>query len=96
MAPIDTPLYRICEEFLEQNEPGATLMPVISPGFTDSHFMRETFGTIAYGFWPCRRTPIDVYLGGVHNKDERIHVDDLVHATRFHLFATKRMGSLTK
>jgi acetylornithine deacetylase/succinyl-diaminopimelate desuccinylase-like protein len=96
VARIDTPLYRVCEEFLEQNEPGATLMPVVSPGFTDSHFMRETFGTVAYGFWPLRRTPSEVYLGGIHNRDERIHVDDLVYATRFHLFATERMGSLTK
>jgi acetylornithine deacetylase/succinyl-diaminopimelate desuccinylase-like protein len=95
VAPIDTSLYRICEEFLEQNEPGATLMPVVSPGFTDSHFMRETFETVAYGFWPLRRTPSEVYLGGIHNRDERIHVDDLVYATRFHLFATERMGSLT-
>jgi len=94
VAPVDTPLYRICEEFVAEHEPRATLLPTISTGFTDSHFMREAFDTVAYGFWPCRSTPSDIYLGGVHNKDERIHVDDLVYATRFHLFATERLGSI--
>ena len=96
VAPIDTPLYRICEQFVAEHEPRATLLPTISVGFTDSHFVREAFGTIAYGFWPCRSTPSDIYLGGIHNSDERIHVDDLVYATRFHLFATERLGSLAK
>jgi acetylornithine deacetylase/succinyl-diaminopimelate desuccinylase-like protein len=95
VAPIDTALYRVCEEFLAEHEPRATLLPTISSGFTDSHFLREAFGTVAYGFWPSRNTPSDVYLGGIHNKDERIHVDDLVYATRFHLFATERMGSVS-
>ena len=96
VAPIDTPLYEICEQFLAKHEPRATLMPTISSGFTDSHFIREAFGTVAYGFWPCRSTPSDIYLSGIHNKDERIHVDDLVYATRFHLFATERLGALNK
>ena len=96
VAPIDTPLYEICEQFLAEHEPRATLLPTISVGFTDSHFMREAFGTVAYGFWPCRSTPSDIYLGGIHNSDERIHVDDLVYATRFHLFAAERLGSLSR
>ncbi len=96
VAPIDTPLYEICEQFIAEHEPRATLLPTISSGFTDSHFIREAFGTVAYGFWPCRSTPSDIYLGGIHNSDERIHVDDLVYATRFHLFATERLGSLAK
>jgi acetylornithine deacetylase/succinyl-diaminopimelate desuccinylase-like protein len=95
VAPINTPLYGVCEQFLAEYEPQATLMPTISTGFTDSHYMREAFGTVAYGFWPCKSTPSNIYLGGIHNRDERIHVDDLVYATRFHLFATERMGSIT-
>ena len=91
VAPIDTPLFRICQEFLELNDPGAALLPVISPGFCDSHFMRERFGTVAYGFWPLRSTPIDVYRAGFHNRNERVHADDLVYATRFHLFAAERL-----
>ncbi len=91
VAPIDTPLYQVCQDFLDENDPGATLLPSVSPGFCDSHFMRETFGTVAYGFWPSRRTPIEVYNGGFHNRDERIHSDDLAYATRFHIYAAERL-----
>jgi acetylornithine deacetylase/succinyl-diaminopimelate desuccinylase-like protein len=91
VAPIDTELYGICQGFLDEHDPGATLMPTISPGFCDSHFMREKFGTVAYGFWPMRHTPVDVYIKGIHNKDERIHSDDLAYAVRFHIYAANRL-----
>ena len=91
VAPIDTKLFDICQDFLNENDPGATLLPTISPGFCDSHFMRERFGTVAYGFWPLRATPHDVYHKGIHNKNERIHTDDLAYATRFHIYAAQRL-----
>ncbi|MDQ4026656.1 MAG: M20/M25/M40 family metallo-hydrolase [Actinomycetota bacterium] len=91
VAPIDTELYGICQEFLDEHDPGAALMPTISPGFCDSHFMREKFDTVAYGFWPMRRTPVDVYIKGIHNKDERIHSADLAYAVRFHIYAANRL-----
>ena len=95
MASIDTPMFPLFEEFLAREDPGATLIPTICTGFTDSHYMREAFGTAAYGFWPTKHTPVDVYFNGIHNKDERIHVDDLVYATRFHLFVAERFQSLS-
>lgn len=91
VSPVDTRLFEICQDFLDLHDPGASLLPVVSPGFCDSHYMRESFGTVAYGFWPLRRTPIETYHEGIHNKDERIHVDDLVYATKFHLFAARRL-----
>ena len=95
MASIDTPMFPLFEEFLAREDPGVTLIPTIGTGFTDSHYMREAFGTAAYGFWPTKHTPVDVYFSGIHNKDERIHVDDLVYATRFHLFIAQRFQSLS-
>ena len=86
-SPIDTPLYRACQSFLGENDPGAALLPVLLTGFCDMHFLREAFGTVAYGFWPVRFTPLDVYLDGFHRRDERIHADDLLYAIRFHLHA---------
>jgi acetylornithine deacetylase/succinyl-diaminopimelate desuccinylase-like protein len=91
VSPIDTELFEVCQGFVRDQDPGATLLPVMSPGFSDSHFMREKFGTVAYGFWPMRHTPVDVYHGGFHNRDERIHVDDLTYATRFHIYAAHRL-----
>jgi hypothetical protein len=58
------------------------------------HFLREAFGTVAYGFWPVRHTPVDVYQSGFHSRDERIHVDDLAYAVRFHLHAAHAIGEL--
>ncbi len=94
MSPIDTPLYEVCQSFLDRRDPGAVLLPVVSTGFTDSHFLREAFGTVAYGFWPCRYTPIDILHAGVHNRDERIHIDDLGYALDFHLEACRTIGRL--
>lgn len=91
VAPIDTALFGICQEFLDGCDPGALLLPTISPGFCDSHFMRERFDTVAYGFWPMRHTPVSVCHDGIHNRDERVHADDLAYATRFHIYAANRL-----
>ena len=56
--------------------------------------MRQAFGTVAYGFWPSRHTPLDIYYEGVHNRDERIHRDDLGYALQFHLHAARELGAL--
>ncbi|MDX6533274.1 MAG: hypothetical protein QOF68_1018 [Gaiellales bacterium] len=94
VADVDTPLYDICQRFLDRHDPGAVLLPTISTGFTDSHFVRQEFGTVAYGFWPIRHTPLDVYNTGIHNRDERIHVDDLAYGLDFTLFAARAVGEL--
>jgi acetylornithine deacetylase/succinyl-diaminopimelate desuccinylase-like protein len=96
VASVDTPLYRVCQDFLDQRDPGAVLLPTISTGFTDSHFLRSAFGTTAYGFWPVRHTPSDVLYSGVHNRDERIHVDDLGYALDFTLHACRAVGAMTR
>jgi acetylornithine deacetylase/succinyl-diaminopimelate desuccinylase-like protein len=95
-SPVGTPLYAACESFLAEHDPGAVLLPILLTGFCDMHYLREAFGTIAYGFWPVRTTPLDVYRHGFHNRDERIHVDDLVHAIRFHLHAAHAIGALAR
>ena len=94
IASIDSPLYDLCQRFLDERDPGATLLPVLSVGFTDSHYLRQSFGTLAYGFWPSRHTPEEVRSTGFHNKDERIHVDDLGYAAAFHVEVCRRVGEL--
>ena len=41
-----------------------------------------------------RGTPYEVYDAGVHNADERLHVDDLGYAVRFHIEAAREIGAL--
>ncbi len=93
ISPIESSLYRACQTWVDGADPGATLLPVISTGFADSHYLREHWGTVAYGFWPYRTTPITVHEQGFHNKDERLHANDLVYATRAHLAIVRTLLS---
>ena len=79
----DTPLWEAVESFVEREELGASLVPVLLAGFTDSHYLREAFGTIAYGFFPSRAMPPEVAARLIHSADERVPIDDLELGTRF-------------
>jgi acetylornithine deacetylase/succinyl-diaminopimelate desuccinylase-like protein len=94
ISPAESPLFEFCRDFFAANDPAAVVVPTILNGYTDSHPMREAFGTVAYGVWPVRRTPYEVVAAGVHGADERIHVDDLGYATRFHIEAYRAIGAL--
>jgi acetylornithine deacetylase/succinyl-diaminopimelate desuccinylase-like protein len=86
-SSIDTPLYRVCEEFVAERLEGAALLPLVSAGFTDSHWIRTAFGTAAYGFAPVFHTDPQLYHDGVHGADESIAIDDLVEMVEFNLRA---------
>ena len=81
----------ICEQYVAERLPGALLLPVVTPGFTDSHWVRQAHGTVAYGFAPVFSTPLDVYLDGVHGADEAIDVADLAEMVRFNLRAIRAL-----
>jgi acetylornithine deacetylase/succinyl-diaminopimelate desuccinylase-like protein len=76
-SPLATPLWSALETFTAGIEPGARLAPVACPGFTDSHYLREAFGTVAYGFFPIRHMDPEQATKLVHSANERIRVDDL-------------------
>ena len=63
--------------WVETSEPGAKLAPLCCAGFTDSHWLREAFGTVAYGFFPLRTMETELASRLIHSADERTHVDDL-------------------
>jgi acetylornithine deacetylase/succinyl-diaminopimelate desuccinylase-like protein len=79
-SPLDTPLWDAIRSFVAEAEPGAEPAPICVPGFTDSHWVREAFGTVAYGFFPTRTMDAKLATRLVHSADERIAVDDLVLA----------------
>jgi acetylornithine deacetylase/succinyl-diaminopimelate desuccinylase-like protein len=76
------PLWDAVESFVTAEEPGAVVAPACVAGFTDSHWLREAFGTVAYGFFPSRMDPA---LAGrlVHSANERVPVSDLELGARF-------------
>jgi acetylornithine deacetylase/succinyl-diaminopimelate desuccinylase-like protein len=76
-SPLDTPLWRAVESFVAEIEPGARAVPLACAGFTDSHWLREAFGTVAYGFFPMRTMSSDIAATLIHSADERIPSADL-------------------
>jgi acetylornithine deacetylase/succinyl-diaminopimelate desuccinylase-like protein len=76
-SPLDTPLWQAVQGFVDEEEPGARAVPICSAGFTDSHWLREAFGTVAYGFFPARAMPAEQAALLIHSADERVPVDDL-------------------
>ena len=92
-SSMHTPFFEAISTWVAQVEPGATAAPVILSGFTDSHFLREAFGTIAYGFFPLRTMDPDLAARLVHSADERIPVDDLELGTRFLIDLARTLGA---
>ncbi len=84
-SPMETPLWSALQGWVDEVDPGARLAPLVCAGFTDSHWMREAFGTVGYGFFPQKAMDSELAARLIHSADERIPVDDLelgVHAMR--------------
>jgi hypothetical protein len=46
-------------EYVAERLPGATLVPVVGVGFSDSYWVWRAHGTVAYGFAPVFATDVD-------------------------------------
>ena len=90
-SPLDTPLWDVLARFTADIEPGARLAPVACAGFTDSHFLRKAYGTVAYGFFPIRTMDTELAVKLVHSADERIAVDDLELGTAMLRYAATEL-----
>ena len=54
-SPADSPLAGAIEEWLAEADPGATLVPIVMAGFSDSHWFRRGVRLgVVYGFCPQR------------------------------------------
>ena len=82
-SSMETPLWQAIEGWVDGIEPGAKLAPVCCAGFTDSHWLRDAFGTVAYGFFPMRTMDPELAARLIHSADERVHVDDLELGVEF-------------
>jgi acetylornithine deacetylase/succinyl-diaminopimelate desuccinylase-like protein len=76
-SPIETPLWDAVAGWVAEVEPEAKAAPICVAGFTDSHWFREAFGAVAYGFFPARELPAEVAARLIHSADERVPVGDL-------------------
>jgi acetylornithine deacetylase/succinyl-diaminopimelate desuccinylase-like protein len=91
-SPLETPLWEAIESFVSTEEPDAKVAPVCLAGFTDSHWLREAFGTVAYGFFPMRTMDPEVAARLIHSADERIAVEDLELGVRFLRHVAQQIG----
>jgi acetylornithine deacetylase/succinyl-diaminopimelate desuccinylase-like protein len=87
-SAIGGPLWDAVRSFVEVEEPGAEAAPFCVAGFTDSHWMRAAFGTVAYGFFPARMDP-EVSARLIHSADERVPVADLELGVRWLVHAAR-------
>ena len=94
-SPLGTPLWDAVASFVAQSEPDARAVPLIVPGFTDSHWVREAFGTVAYGFFPMRTMDAETAARLIHLADERVAVDDLELGVRFLRHAAMAVGDMS-
>ncbi len=93
-SPIGSPLMDTIARWIAERDPGAEVVPVILPGFTDSRHFRAAFPEcVAYGFFPQRHQSLLQTAPLVHSADERIDVRDLAFAAEFFTdLATQTLG----
>jgi acetylornithine deacetylase/succinyl-diaminopimelate desuccinylase-like protein len=93
-SPTQSRLMDTISGWIAERDPGAEVVPVILPGFTDSRHFRLAFpDCVAYGFFPQRHQSLLQTAPLIHAADERIDVRDLAFATElFRDLATRLLG----
>jgi acetylornithine deacetylase/succinyl-diaminopimelate desuccinylase-like protein len=83
-SPMRSALMDAIGSWVAERDPGARVVPVILPGFTDSRHFRAAFPEcVAYGFFPQRHQSMLETAPLVHSADERIDLRDLAFAADF-------------
>lgn len=82
-SPLESALMDSIRAWVEREDPGARVVPVLLPAYTDSRTFRAAFPEcVAYGFFPMIHTTLYESWPLVHAPDERIDVRDLAAAAR--------------
>jgi len=80
-ASADTALFRLIKDRIEQADPGATAIPWMLPGATDSKFYAQ-LGATCYGFSPVRLDPKMPFGSLYHGNDERLPIKGFLWGLR--------------
>jgi acetylornithine deacetylase/succinyl-diaminopimelate desuccinylase-like protein len=79
-----TALSKAIGSWVEREDPGAAVVPIVMPGFSDSNWFRRAFPeAVVYGFCPQRDMQMEETDPLVHGADERIKASDVGFAARF-------------
>src|SRR5262249_28681804 len=83
-SPVASPLMDAIGAWIGEQDPGAQVVPVVQPAFTDCRWFRAAFpDCVAYGFFPQRHQTLYDTWPLMHAKDERVDVRDLGFAAAF-------------
>lgn len=81
-SPASSPLMEAVSAWIAERDPGASAVPTVMPGFTDSRHFRAAFPEcVAYGFFPQRHQSLLQAWPLIHSADERIDLRDLEFAS---------------
>jgi acetylornithine deacetylase/succinyl-diaminopimelate desuccinylase-like protein len=73
-SSFDTPLFRTLEKNVLAADPGAHVVPGLTTGFTDAHYLKK-IGIPCYGFTPIKMPPDISFPQLFHGHNERIPVE---------------------
>ena len=83
-SPMRTQLMSEITQWIAEQDPGAEVVPIMLPGFSDSRHFRDAFPEcVAYGFCPHRHQSLMQTAPLVHGADERVDVRDVAFAAQF-------------
>jgi acetylornithine deacetylase/succinyl-diaminopimelate desuccinylase-like protein len=90
-SPLETEFATAIREWLAEADPEAALVPIVMPGFSDSHWFRKAFDSVVvYGFHPQRELDLFTAAPLVHGADERAAVADVELAAKFYEWLARR------
>lgn len=78
-----TELWEAIADWVGEADPGAGLVPMVMPGFSDSHWFRKAFGATVYGFCPHKAMSLAELAPLIHGADERVAISDIELSARF-------------
>jgi acetylornithine deacetylase/succinyl-diaminopimelate desuccinylase-like protein len=91
-SPYQGPLAEAIEEWVAETEPGAAVLPIVMPGFSDSHWFRN-LGATVFGFCPQSAMSLAEAVPLIHGADERVAVADVeLMAGFFHWLPRRLLG----
>jgi acetylornithine deacetylase/succinyl-diaminopimelate desuccinylase-like protein len=91
-SPIQSPLADAIRGWIGDLDPGAEVLPIVMPGFSDSNPFRTAFpDAVVYGFWPHREIDALTAATLIHAPDERVPVSDIDLTARFFFDLPRRM-----
>jgi acetylornithine deacetylase/succinyl-diaminopimelate desuccinylase-like protein len=91
-SPPDAPLMEAISRWIAARDPGASTVPTVMPGFTDSRHFRAAFPEcVAYGFFPQRHQGLLDAWPLIHGANERVDLRDLAFATECYADLVKQL-----